>query len=136
MNYYSTFITVAEDCKVSAAKVPVPRGKGPTVAQIQHEMLTENPATYVQEDVLFESWFRRQGLGAVSADEIAEQRSAFFAKEQPCLRTSPLARTHGFGFHFDDEGRITLWAMESPEYQNYLGDDSIKKVAALRSKRA
>lgn len=135
MNYVQSFIAVADDCKVTAAKVPAPRGKKKTLAEIQYEMLAEHPFTYTQEDVLFNSWMVRQDLGDLSADEVAEARRQFFAKGRPCLRTSPLTRTHGWGLVFDVEGRVALCPMESSEYAAYLADGSLKKIKALSSKR-
>ncbi|WP_194837281.1 DUF6157 family protein [Nocardia sp. XZ_19_369] len=135
MNYMGTFIAVADDCKVDYGKTPVPRGSSRSVAQIQYEMLSEHPFTYTQEDVLFESWFARQDL-EVSEAEKADLREQFFSKEQPCLRTSPLTRTHGWGLVFDEEGRIALCAKDSPEYGKYLESEELKVIKALRSKRA
>ncbi|MGQ5261964.1 DUF6157 family protein [Micromonospora sp. ZYX-F-536] len=135
MNYIQTFIAVAEDCKVDHAKVPASRGSSKTVAEIQYEMLSEHPFTYTQEDVLFESWFARQGLD-VSEEEKADLRAQFFSKEQPCLRTSPLTRTHGWGMVFDEDGRVALCAMDSPEYTDFLKADDRKVIRALRTKRA
>ncbi|MEV0897113.1 DUF6157 family protein [Actinoplanes sp. NPDC049802] len=135
MNYHGTFIAVSDDCRADHAKVPVARGSGRTVAQIQYEMLSAHPFTYTQEDVLFESWFARQGLAA-GDDEKAELRAAFLAKDQPCLRTSPLARTHGWGLLFDADGRIALVAKDSPEYSAHLASDDHKVIKAMRAKRA
>jgi hypothetical protein len=135
MNYVGTFIAVAEDCKVDHGKVPAGRGSAKTVAEIQYEMISENPFVFTQEDVLFESWFARQNL-EVSDAEKAELRAQFFAKEQPCLRTSPLTRTHGWGMVFDEEGRVALCAMDSPDYAKYLESGDHKVIKALRTKRA
>lgn len=135
MNYISTFIAVAEDCKVDHGKVPVARGPGRTVAQIQYEMLSEHPFRYTQEDVLFESWLARQEP-AVRDGERAELRARFFSKDQPCLRTSPLARTHGWGLVCDAEGRIALCAVDSPEYRAHLESGDLKVIRAMRAKRA
>ncbi|GAA4976463.1 DUF6157 family protein [Actinoplanes utahensis] len=134
MNYISTFIAVAEDCKVGHGKVPAGRGPGRTVAQIQYEMLSTHPFTYTQEDVLFESWFARQGLDVDDAEK-AELRAAFFSKDQPCLRTSPLARTHGWGLICDAEGRIALCAIDSPDYRGHLEAGDLKVIKAMRTKR-
>ncbi|MBS4753250.1 hypothetical protein KG112_10600 [Nocardioides sp. zg-ZUI104] len=135
MNYTGTFIAVAEDCKVEYGKVPAPRGSSKTVAEIQYEMLIDQPYTHTQEDVLFESWFARQDL-EVSEIEKAELRTQFFAKDQPCLRTSPLTRTHGWGMVFDADGKIALCAMDSEDYPRYLESEDLKVIKAMRSKRA
>lgn len=135
MNYVGTFIAVAEDCKVDYGKEPASRGSSKTVAEIQFEMLRDHPFTYTQEDVLFESWFARQDL-EVTAKEKAELRKQFFSKEQPCLRTSPLTRTHGWGMVFDKDGKVALCAMDSPEYAKYLKSPDLKVIKAMRGKRA
>jgi hypothetical protein len=136
VGYVDAFIAVAEDCTVSAAKVPAPRGTSRTVAQIQYDLLSGNPFTFTEEDVLFASWFERQAREGATEDEIARLRAHFFAKDQPCLRTSPLARTHGWGLVFDGKGRVALCAMESPEYERYLNSDEVKVMRAFRAKRA
>nr|WP_269329315.1 DUF6157 family protein [Kineosporia babensis] len=131
----SSFISVAEDSKATEASVPPARGTGRTVAQIQYELLRDEPYAHTQEDVLFASWFERQGMENVSGAEMAQLRAEFFAKDQPCLRTSPLARTYGWGLVFDEKGGVALCAMESPEYQELLHSD-LKQIKAMRSKRA
>lgn len=140
-NYYDTFIAVAEDCKVTTAKIPEPRGGNPTVATMQYEMLSK-PFAHTQEQVLFDVWLARQGdagkidVDALAADEVDALRVEFFAKGQACLRASPLTKTHGWGVLFDSEGRAQLLAMESDEYQARLDDPNLKVVKAMRSKRA
>ena len=52
-NYRSTFIQVAEDGPVSAAELPQPRGGKPTVAGLQHELITQHPYELTSDDVLF-----------------------------------------------------------------------------------
>ena len=139
-NYYNTIITVAEDCPVSEAKAPQPRGAKKTVAQLQFEMLSDQPNVHTQEDVLFAVWRTRQGPEVVGEnlgeDELAALRADFFAKGQPCLRASPLTKTHGWGVVFDADGRAALCAMESDEYQAALEDSDITVLKAMRSKRA
>lgn len=140
-NYVSTFISVAEDTKAAVSKEPAPRGASKTVAQYQYEMLRE-PFRYTQEDVLFEVWLARQGdADAIAVDELADDereqlRVDFFAKGQPCLRASPLTKSHGWGVHFDAEGRAALVAMESDEYRRLAQDDDLTQLKAMRTKRA
>lgn len=135
LNYYDTLIAVAEDCPVSEAVVPKERGGKKTIAGIQYEMLADNPYTYTQEDVLFNSWFQRQGLPELSEDELTQLREEFFSKPRACLRTSPLAKKHGWGLLFDDQGRIALCPMESDEYRETLENGKLKILKAMRSKR-
>ena len=137
-DYFDTFIAVAEDCKVTTAKVPEPRGGKPTVATLQYEMLSE-PFRWKQSDVLFEVWLARQAdldPDSLADDEKTQIREEFFAKGQPCLRASPLTKTHGWGVIFDSEGRAALAAMESDDYQAHLDDDAVTTLKAMRSKRA
>ncbi len=140
-NYYTTFISVAEDCPVAEAKVPQPRGASKTVAMLQFEMLHDQPFQHTQEDVLFEVWLTRQiEAGSIEArladDKLARLREQFFAKGQPCLRASPLTKTHGWGVLFDAEGRAALVGVDSAEYDAHAKDPSLRQLKAMRSKRA
>ena len=72
----------------------------------------------------------------LAPDEIAQLRSDFFAKGQPCLRASPLTKSHGWGVHFDAEGRAALVAMESDEYRRCQQDGDLTQLKAMRTKRA
>jgi hypothetical protein len=139
-NYHSTLIAVADDCPVTESKVPALRGGRKTVAVLQYEMLSDNPFGHTQEEVLFEVWRARQPPDTVpedlAADELDALRTEFFGKGQPCLRASPLTKTHGWGVLFDEQGRAALCAMESDAYATALADDSLTHLKAMRSKRA
>jgi len=134
--YFNTFITVAPDFAGTEAKVPAPRGSTKTVAEAQYEMLIDAPFEHTQEDVLFTVWLERQDLPELAEDEIAALRAEYFSKGRACLRASPLTKTHGWGVIFDGQGRAALCALGSSEYNQYLADDSLQIVAAMRSKRA
>ena len=139
MNYVGTLIAVADDCPVTSSVVPVERGGKQTVATLQYDMIAANPYGLTQEEVLFETWLRRQDMPREpSGAERAELWQRFFAKEQACLRSSPLPKKYGFGLLFDGEGRVALCPMESEEYQRLVagGGDGVKVLKALRSKRA
>ncbi|MCW2876744.1 MAG: hypothetical protein JWQ95_844 [Sphaerisporangium sp.] len=133
LNYYQTLIAVADDCPVTESVVPSNRGAGKTIAVVQYEMLAGSPYVYTQEDVLFESWFRRRDLPDASRQQM---RDAFFARSQACLRASPLPKKYGWGLAFDTEGRVALCPMDSREYQDLLADDSMNVLKALRTSRA
>lgn len=66
----------------------------------------------------------------------AEAREEFFAKDQACLRSSPLGKRYGWGIHFDADSRIALVPLGSDEYQALATDASVKQLKAMRSKRA
>ena len=136
MNYFQTLIAVADDCPVTKSVVPVDRGAKKTVAVLQYEMLAGSPYVYTQEDVLFNTWFRRQALPDKSEAEVAQLRAEFFAKPQACLRSSPLPKKYGWGLIFDREGRVALCPVESEDYQHLLTGERVKVLKALRSSRA
>lgn len=132
--YYKTFIAVADDSPALVSKEPKARDK-PTVAQLQYEMLAGHPYEFTMEDVLFEVWFSRQDFEQLAPDEKQSLRSDFLAKPMACLRASPLAKTHGFGFAFDTEGRVALVPMESESYGEYVARDDLDQTRAMASKR-
>ncbi|MDN5477635.1 MAG: DUF6157 family protein [Chryseobacterium sp.] len=65
----------------------------------------------------------------------SRKKHSFFSKGQPFLRSSPLAKRYGFGIHHNKEGKVAIFAVDSKEYQNFLSDETIKKVKAMRSKK-
>ncbi|GAA5086447.1 hypothetical protein HNP84_003528 [Thermocatellispora tengchongensis] len=138
LNYYDTFIAVADDCPAPGGVVPVARGGKKTVAVLQYEMLADAPHRLTQEDVLFETWLARQELPhPPSEEERAELRARFFSRSQACLRASPLPKTYGWGLLFDAEGRIALVPRDSAEYAALAaGRPGVKVLKAMRSKRA
>lgn len=133
MNYYDTFIEVAEDCPVSVAAVPQPKGDTKTVPFLQYEMIANHPYRYTQEDVLFEVFAERDGIA--HKDKPTERRQ-FFSKDQPCLRSSALGKRYGWGIHNDEDGKVALYAIESDDYKRFVSDNEINHVKAMRSKRA
>jgi hypothetical protein len=140
LNYYRTLIAVADDCPVSQGTVPTKPG---TVAALQYAMLAGSPQVYTQEDVLFQSWLRRQHFATPPDDaQQAELRRAFFARPQACLRASPLPKQYGWGLLFDEQGRVALCPMESQRYRQLVAgqsagqSDGVRIVKAMRSRRA
>ena len=86
-NYVDTFIAVADDCPAMAGTVPPSRTE-PSVAELTHAMIAASPYRYTSDDVIFTVWADRRGL--VPQDRPVA-RAQFFAKGQPCLRSSDLA---------------------------------------------
>ncbi|MEJ2746956.1 MAG: DUF6157 family protein [Anaerolineae bacterium] len=132
-NYYNTFIEIAEDCPTATGEVPPIRGNKKSVANLQFEMLHEQPYTFTSDDVLFAVFATRKGI---PTEEWAEQRELFFSKGQPCFRSSPLTKRYGWGIHNNEEGKIAIYGVESEEYQRLVADKSVIKIKAMRSKRA
>ncbi|WP_204073486.1 DUF6157 family protein [Planotetraspora phitsanulokensis] len=138
LNYYDTLITVADDCPVDGAVVPALRGGKQTAAVIQFDMISADPGGLTQEDVLFETWLRRQESDAPSESERAELRARFFSRSQACLRASPLPKKYGWGLRFDAAGRVTLCPKGSAEYEQIIAGEvpGVTVLKAMRSKRA
>jgi len=131
-----SLITVAEDCPSPAGVVPTSRRPGLTVARVQHDLLVGDPFRFTEDDVLFESWLRRQEFpaGLPGTAEVHALREAFLAKQRPCLRASPLPMRFGWGLAFDGAGRVALVAVESPEYRELTAPGSgVRLHKAFRS---
>ena len=92
---------------------------------------------YTSDDVIFTVWADRKGIA--EADRPAA-RIKFFAKGQPCLRSSDLGKRYGWGVHADAESRVAIFALESEEYGRLAegiapdGSDVVVK-RAMRSSR-
>lgn len=130
-NYFNAFIEVAEDTKAIAGTIP-PAKATKTVAELQYELIAGNPYQYTSDEVIFEVYARRNDL---TAAEYPQAKAQFFSKGQSCLRTSPLAKTYGFGIHSDAEGKVAICGMETEAYRQFSADASIKKVKAMKSSR-
>jgi len=44
-----------------------------------------------------------------------------------------LTKRYGFGVHADKDGKIAIFGRETREYEQFVNDDTIKKVKAMRS---
>lgn len=135
MGYTDTFIAVAEDCRATTGEVPAERAAGPTVAGTHYAMLAAAPGRWTQEDVLLASSPQVRGRH-LDKSELGRLREEYFRRPRACLRASPLPRTFGWGLHYDADGRITLHAVDSPEYAQLGSDASLTPLRAMRSSRA
>lgn len=131
-NYETAFIAIAEDCPASTGEVPPMKGDKKSIANIQFEILKKNPYKYTSDDVLFLVFAEKNDL---TESELAEARAAYFSKGQACFRASPLTKRYGWGVHHNEEGKIAIYGCESPEYEQFMNDDSIKVYKAMRSSR-
>jgi hypothetical protein len=136
MNPVDQFIEIAPDCQLKVAVVPVDGGAKRTIASIEYELLAENPYVYTLAELQFIVSARRN---EISDEDLIAQRQAlwdaFFSKPHACMRASALTKKFGWGVHYDKQGKIALYAVESEEYQRFVKDGSIKKYFAMRSKR-
>lgn len=130
-NYFDTFIEVAEDTKAKSGIKP-PAKDRKTVAEMQYELIAQNPYKYTSDDILFQIFADRNNL---TKAEYKQARERFFSKGQACLRTSPLAKTYGFGIHSNSVGEVAIFGMETLEYQKHIDDPKTKKIKAVKSSR-
>lgn len=132
LNYYNTFIETAEDSPADKAEIPHSKGGEKTMPVLQYEMIANNPYTYTQEDILFETFADHKGI---PASKRTAERKKFFSKDQACLRSSALGKHYGWGIYFNESGKAALFAVESKEYKRLSADKGIKQVKAMRTKR-
>jgi hypothetical protein len=130
-NYANTLILIADDCPVTTAVVPLVKDNK-TVANLQYELLIDNPYRYTSDDVLFAVHAQQAGIARA---DMEEARKVFFSKGQACFRASPLTKRYGWGVHANAEGRIALYACDSEEYRRLAATDGVQTVKAMKSAR-
>ena len=129
-NYVNTLITVSPDTKAVAATAP-PTGNA-SVAELQFVMMLGHDYELTSDDVIFEVFAERKGI---AGEDRKAARDQFFSNGQSCLRTSPLAKSYGWGIHADAEGRVALVPMGSSRYDALINDDVTVKRAAMKTSR-
>ena len=132
-NYYNTFIEIADDCPVSNSEAPPQKGDKLTVANIQFDLISQNPYKFTSDEILFQVYAQKNGVKKADLDL---EKEKFFSKGQPCFRSSPLTKRYGWGVHSDSDGRIALIAMDSDDYIKLKNDKKTKILKAMRSKKA
>ena len=130
-NYYNTFIEVSDDCPVHNAEMPGWFRGNKTVALMQFEMIATHPYRYTSDEVLFAIYAHKHDF----SQNNEAGKEAFFSKGQACFRASPLGKHYGWGVHYDTEGRMALYGMETSAYQNYKNDPALEHTKAVRNKR-
>jgi len=131
-NYENTFIVVSEDCLAVIGEVPQLKKEIKTVAVTQFEIISRNPYKFTSDDVLFQVFANKNDL---TESELEARKEQFFSKGQACLRASPLTKRYGWGIHNDENGKIALYGMETPEYEKFSNDENLKIVKAMRSSK-
>jgi len=129
-NFYNTFIEVAEDCPVFESEIPRLKVENKSVALLQFEMISQNPYRFTSDEVLFSIYALRNNL---SPSE--NEREKYFSKGQACMRASPLTKRYGWGIHFDENGKMALYNLDSPEYQKLKLDPVLHHTKAMRNKK-
>ncbi len=132
-NYYNTFIEIADDCPATKSEIPPQKGEKLTVANIQFDLISQNPYKFTSDEVLFQVFAIKNGINQADMDL---EKEKFFSKGQPCFRSSPLTKRYGWGVHSDNDGRIALIAQNSDDYLRLKDDKKIKVLKAMRSKKA
>lgn len=131
-NYINTFIAVAPDCRATIAEVPRISAEKPTVAALQFELIAEHPYQMTSDEILFAVHATRTGI---ATDELEAERERFFAKDQACLRASPLGKRYGWATHHDEHGRVAVYGVGSADYERLVQDTSLTQKVAMRSSR-
>jgi len=128
--YFDSFIEVADDCPVAIAEAP-PQKVEKTAVSIIFEMVRDHSYQYTSDELIFHVHALKKGI---SSNQTDKEKERFFARGQPCLRTSPLGKRYGWGIHFNSEGKVAIYAVESDEYKQFSTDKSIRHLKAMRSK--
>jgi hypothetical protein len=137
MHITNTFVVVADDCPALRGIVPAPKGGKLTVAVLEYELLSAHPYLHTLEDLIFEVHLARSEISGEERQERgAEIRAELFSRSHACMRASPLTKSYGWGAHYNENGKLAIYAYESPEYARLSKARNIDVVKAMRSKRA
>lgn len=131
-NYENTLIEIAQDSPVQEGDVPPFKADKPTIASMQYDIVSKHPYVYTSDEVLFMVYAERN---EIPKSEYKRAREIFFSKGQACFRASPLTKRYGWGVHCDKDGKIALYSADSKEYKQFVADEQVAKVKAMRSKR-
>ncbi|HVZ29530.1 MAG TPA: DUF6157 family protein [Asticcacaulis sp.] len=128
----NTFIRIADDSGAGMGIVPPVKGDERTIARLHYDVLSEHPYEYDLDAFNFEVYCRRNHVSPV---EHEAHREAFFSRNHPCMRASPLTKAYGFGAHYNNTGKIAIYPVDSVAYSKFLNDPDITVEMAMRSRR-
>jgi len=131
-NYFNSFIEIVMSSDVGKAEIPFFNGEDKTIAYMQFELISQFPYKYTSDELLFHIFAVRN---SIDENEIEESKLNFFSKGQPCLRCSPLAKRYGWGIHFNEVGKVAIYAVDSEEYKKYKNDNNLQHIKAMNSKK-
>lgn len=129
MGYLNTFIAIAPDCPAKTGIVP---DRPDSIAGLEYMLLSADPYRLTGEDLILAVHTRHKGVADV---DIESFKSALFSKPHPCLRASMLPKRYGWGAHYDGNGRIALYGVETDDYRRLISQRDIKVIPAMRSRR-
>jgi len=130
MGYLNTFVTVAPDCPSDTG---VAQGQPRSIAGFEYMLLTADPYGLTGEDLILAVHARHKGIADA---DIAPFKIALFSKPHPCLRASMLTKRYGWGAHYDANGHIALYGVETDAYRQLTSQPDIKVIPAMRNRRA
>lgn len=137
MNPFNQFIQIAADCPTEMAVIPQNKAEKQSVAVIEYALLSAKPYHYTLEELQFAVHALHKKISPAELKAHRKQMwCEFFSKPHACMRASALTKKYGWGVHYDEQGKIALYAVESKEYQRFIKDSKVAKFFAMRSKRA
>jgi hypothetical protein len=137
MDPVDQFIEIAPDSPTQTAIIPRDKSAKRSIACIEYELLSSKPYGYTLAELKFATHVLHKQIP--SAEVKAHRQplwDEYFAKPYACMRASPLTKLYGWGAHYDENGKIALYAVESEEYRHFVKDKNMKKFFAMRSKKA
>jgi hypothetical protein len=133
MTIANTFITIADDSPSTMGMVPPQKGDERTIARLHYDLLSEHPYEFDLDGFNFEVYCLKNHITPEHRDA---HRAEFFSKGHPCMRASPLTKSYGFGAHYNGNGKIAIYPVDSIAYRKFLIDPGVKVEKAMRTKRA
>ncbi|MCP5381575.1 MAG: hypothetical protein H6912_04335 [Kordiimonadaceae bacterium] len=128
-NYYNTFITVSPDSDATEGTVPE---KETTIAGLQYSLINRSPYKFNSDDILFKIHAERNNL---KNEDINLNKELFFSNPKACLRTSPLVKKFGWGLHYDENGMIAIYGVETEKYKKMTCRKDLKIIPGMRSRK-
>jgi|HigsolmetaAR203D_1030402.scaffolds.fasta_scaffold00984_4 hypothetical protein len=136
MAYKNTFILVSEDSPVDRAVIPRPKKGKPTIASIEYDLISGHPYEFTQDEVQFQTFLIKNAMETgIETEKLQELREQFFAKSRACFRASPLVKQYGWGIHYNEEGKVALYGVDTEEYNRLKDSEQVTKLKGVRSKR-
>ncbi|GIN41141.1 DUF6157 family protein [Heyndrickxia sp. FSL W8-0496] len=132
MSYKNTFIAVSEDSKVTTAIKPLPKEGRPTIASIEYDLISMNPYKFTEQDIQFKTYLIKNNIESNSLDTLREE---FSSKPMACFRASPLVKKYGWGIHYDEQGKVAVYAVDSKSYKDMMKSNKVTILKGMRSKK-
>lgn len=120
------------DSTVSSAIIPVPRKEKPTIASIEYDLIFNNPYKYTEEEVQFLTYIIKNPQ---HEEQLEKAREQFSRKSRACFRASPLVKNYGWGVHYDKDGKVSIYEVNSHKYNELLKSEHITVKNGMRTKR-